>query len=147
MNDKLQNTLALASRVLIAALFVPAGLGKLTGFAGTVQYISSAGVPLPEVAAAIALVVEIVGGLALVAGYRTRAAAAVLAAFTLVASFLFHNFWALPADQQMVVQLLFYKNVAVIGGLLALVAWGAGAWSFDARRTHSPSATLRRQHA
>ena len=147
MNDKLQNGLTLAARVLMAALFLPAGLEKLTGFPGTVQYIASVGLPLPQAAAAIALVVEIVGGIALIVGYRTRVAAAVLAVFTLAASVLFHNFWAAPADQQMVMQLLFTKNIAVVGGLLALVAWGAGAWSVDARHAASPSATLRRQHA
>jgi putative oxidoreductase len=133
MFDKLQNPLSLAGRVLLAALFLPAGFGKLTGFAGTVGYISSVGLPLPQVAAAIALLVEIVGGVALIAGFGTRVAAIVLAVFTLVASFFFHNYWALPADQQMIPQLLFFKNIAVVGGLLTLAAWGAGAWSVDGR--------------
>ena len=92
------------------------------------------GLPLPQVAAAVAVVVEIVGGLALIAGYGTRVAAIVLAAFTLVATFIFHAYWAVPADQQMVQQLMFFKNVAVVGGLLTLAAWGAGAWSVDGRR-------------
>jgi putative oxidoreductase len=134
MFDKLQNPLALAGRLLLAVLFLPAGIGKLTGFAGTVGYISSVGLPMPQVAAALALAVEIVGGVALIAGYGTRLAAIVLAAFTLVASFFFHNYWAVPADQQLVPQLLFFKNIAVVGGLLTLAAWGAGAWSMDARR-------------
>jgi putative oxidoreductase len=134
MLDKLQNPLALAGRLLLAVLFLPAGIGKLTGFAGTVGYISSVGLPMPQVAAALALVVEILGGVALIAGYGTRLAAIVLALFTLVASFFFHNYWALPAEQQMIQQLLFFKNIAVVGGLLTLAAWGAGAWSVDARR-------------
>jgi putative oxidoreductase len=116
------NALNLAGRVLLAALFLPAGIGKLTGFAGTVGYIASVGLPLPAVGAVLALVVEIVGGIALIAGFGTRIAALVLAAFTLVASFFFHAFWAVPADQ------------AVVGGLLALAANGAGGWSLDARR-------------
>ena len=128
------NALNLAGRVLLAALFLPAGISKLTGFAGTVGYISSVGLPLPAVGAALALVVEIVGSLALLAGFGTRIAALVLAAFTLVASFFFHAYWAVPADQAFVVQLLFFKNVAVVGGLLALAANGAGGWSLDARR-------------
>jgi putative oxidoreductase len=134
MFDKLQNPLALAGRLLLALLFLPAGISKLTGFAGTVDYISSVGLPMPQVAAALAVVVEIVGGVALVAGYGTRLAAIVLALFTLVASFFFHAYWALPADQQMIPQLLFFKNIAVVGGLLTLAAWGAGAWSMEARR-------------
>ncbi|HMN66556.1 MAG TPA: DoxX family protein [Burkholderiaceae bacterium] len=134
MFAKLQDPLALAGRLLMAWLFLPAGIGKLTGFAGTVGYISSVGLPMPQLGAVVALVVEIVGGLALIAGFGTRLAAIVLAAFTLVASFFFHAYWAVPADQQLIPQLLFYKNIAVVGGLLTIAAWGAGAWSVDARR-------------
>lgn len=129
-----QNALNLSGRVLLAALFLPAGIGKLTGFAGTVGYIASVGLPLPAVGAVLALLVEIVGSLALVAGFGTRIAALVLGAFTLVASFFFHAYWSLPADKQMMQQLMFFKNVGVTGGLLALAAFGAGAWSLDARR-------------
>ena len=129
-----QNALNLAGRVLLASLFLPAGISKLTDFAGTVGYIASVGLPLPAVGAVLALVVEIAGGLALIAGFGTRIAALVLAAFTLVASFFFHAFWAVPADQALMVQLLFFKNVAVVGGLLAWAANGAGGWSLDARR-------------
>jgi len=134
MFNTLQNPLSLVGRLLLAALFLPAGIGKLTGFSGTVGYISSVGLPLPELAAALALVVEIVGGLALIAGFGTRLAALALGVFTLVASFFFHNYWGVAAEQQFVQQLLFFKNVAVAGGLFTLAALGAGAWSIDARR-------------
>ena len=134
MNQATQNTFSLTARLLLALLFLPAGIGKLTGFEGTVGYIASAGLPLPEAGAVFALTIEIVGGLALIAGFGTRFAALVLAVFTLAASYFFHNYWTLPADQQFVQQLLFFKNVAVTGGLLSLVAFGAGGWSLDARR-------------
>jgi putative oxidoreductase len=134
MNKTSLNALDLAGRLLLVALFLPAGIGKLTGFAGTVGYISSVGLPLPSVAAALAAVVEIGGGLALLLGFGTRLAALALAAFTLVASFFFHAYWAVPADQAFVQQLMFFKNVAVTGGLLVLAAHGAGAWSVDARK-------------
>ncbi len=134
MNKTSSNALDLAGRLLLVALFLPAGIGKLTGFAGTVGYISSVGLPLPSVAAALAAVVEIGGGLALLFGYGTRLAALALAAFTLVASFFFHAYWAVPADQAFMQQLLFFKNIAVTGGLLAFAAHGAGAWSVDARK-------------
>lgn len=134
MSNSLQNSLNLAARLLMVTLFLPAGIGKLTGFAGTVGYISSVGLPLPTLAAATALIVEIVGSLALLAGFGTRIAALVLAAFTLVASFFFHAYWAVPADQAFVTQLLFFKNIAVVGGLLAIAANGAGVWSLDSRR-------------
>lgn len=134
MSTSIQNTLNLAARLLMVVLFLPAGIGKLTGFAGTVGYISSVGLPLPTLAAAVALIVEIVGSLALLAGFGTRIAALVLAAFTLVASFFFHAYWGAPADQAFMQQLLFFKNIAVVGGLLAIAANGAGAWSLDSRR-------------
>ena len=133
-SEPLQDALALAGRLLMAWIFLPAGIGKVTGFSGTVGYIASVGLPMPQAGAAVALVVEIVGGLALIAGFGTRIAALALAAFTLAASFFFHAYWAVPADQQMMQQLLFDKNIAIVGGLLVLAAFGAGAWSLDARR-------------
>lgn len=135
MLTSLQNPLALASRLLLAALFLPAGISKLTGFAGTVGYISSVGLPMPTVAAALAAAVEVLGGLALIFGFGTRFAALALALFTLVASFFFHGYWNLPAEQQMMQQLMFFKNMGVTGGLLALAAFGAGGWSVDARQS------------
>lgn len=134
MFNTLQNPLSLAGRLLIAALFLPAGIGKVAGFAGTVGYISSVGLPLPQLAAVIAIVVEVGGGLALIAGFGTRLVALALAVFTLAASVSFHAYWAVPAEQQFMQQLLFFKNIGVVGGLLTLAAWGAGAWSVDARR-------------
>lgn len=135
MSTPIQNALNLAARLLFVVMFLPAGIGKLTGFAGTVGYIASVGLPLPSLGAALALVVEIAGSLALLAGFGTRIAAIVLAGFTLVASFFFHAYWAAPAEQAFVVQLLFFKNIAIVGGLLAIAANGAGGWSVDARRS------------
>ena len=132
--NALQNPLALLARLLLAALFLPAGIGKISGFAGTAGYIGSVGLPMPEVGAAIAIAVEVLGGIALILGLGTRWAALALAVFTLVASFFFHAYWALPAEQQMMQQLMFMKNIGVVGGLLALAAFGAGAFSLDARR-------------
>jgi len=134
MFERLQDPLALVARILLALMFVLAGFGKLTGFEGTVGYIASKGLPLPQVGAVLALVVELVGGVALIAGWQARWAAAALAVFTLAASLVFHNFWAVPADQAMVQNLMFMKNIAVIGGLLAISAFGAGAFSLDAKR-------------
>jgi len=135
MSASLQNSFALASRLLFVLLFLPAGWGKLTGFSGTVGYIASVGLPLPSVGAAIALVVELGGALALLVGFQTRIAAVILAVFTVAASVFFHNFWAMPAEQAFMQQLIFFKNFAIVGGLLALAAHGAGQWSLDARRT------------
>lgn len=124
----------LAARLLMVALFLPAGLNKITGFEGTVGYIVSVGLPLATVGAVVAIVVEVGASLALLTGFATRWAALALALFTLGASVFFHNYWAMPAEQQFVQQLMFFKNLGVVGGLLALAAAGAGAWSLDARR-------------
>ncbi len=129
--NALQNPLALVGRILLAWFFIPAGWAKLTGFAGTVGYAASAGMPMPEAGVAVGLAIELLGGLALLLGLGTRYAAAILAIFTLAASFIFHAYWAVPAEAVMVTKLLFSKNIAVVGGLLAFAAFGAGAWSID----------------
>ncbi len=133
-NSLLSNTLNLVGRLALAALFLPASLSKVTGFEGTVGYISSVGLPLASLAAVLAIVVEVGGGLALIAGYRVRIAALALAAFTLVATLAFHAFWSVPADQAFVQQLMFFKNLGVIGGLLGLASQASAGWTLDARR-------------
>ena len=122
------------ARILLALMFVLAGFGKLTGLEGTAGYIASKGLPAPMLLAVAAGVVELVAGVLLIIGWQARWAALALAAFTVVASVIFHNFWAMPAAQQMTQQLMFMKNIAVVGGLLLVFAFGAGSLSLDARR-------------
>lgn len=129
----LQSPLALLGRILLAFLFVPAGFGKLAGFSGSVGYATAMGLPLPTLGVAAALVIELVGGLMLLVGFGTRIAALALALFTVVAAIFFHAYWALPADQAMMQQLMFNKNMGITGGLLAFAAFGAGSWSVDGR--------------
>jgi putative oxidoreductase len=121
-----ENMTDLAGRGLIAAIFLIAGIGKISGYAGTQGYMQTMGVPGALLPLVIAL--EILGAIAVIAGYRTRLVAAALAAFTLAAAFLFHG----GADQMQ--RIMFLKNLAVAGGFLFLVARGAGDWSLDARR-------------
>ena len=128
----------LVGRILIAALFLIAGLGKIGGYAGTQAYMQSMGVPGALLPLVIAL--EVLGAIAIIVGYRTRLVAAALAVFSLVSGFIFHS----GADQMQ--QILFMKNIAIAGGFLFLVARGAGDWSLDARtaaRT-APGELLRR---
>ena len=134
MFTSLQNPLALIGRALLAGLFIPAGFSKLTGFAGTVGYIASKGVSMPELAAAAGVGVELGLGLLLLVGFQTRWAALGIALFTLVISCIFHNFWGVPAEQVMAQSQQFFKNMAIVGGLLTVAAWGAGAWSVDGAR-------------
>jgi len=126
--------LALAGRLLLAYVFVPAGWGKLVGFAATVGYIASKGVPLPELCAAVAVAAELGLGLALLFGFKTRWAALGLAIFVAVITPIFHGYWAVPEAQAMMQKLNFDKNLGIIGGLLALSAFGAGRLSFDGGR-------------
>jgi putative oxidoreductase len=122
------------ARILLALMFVLAGFGKLTGLEGTAGYIASKGLPAPMLLAVATGVLELVAGVLLIIGWQARWAALALAGFTVVASVLFHNYWAMPAEQQRMQQLMFMKNLAVTGGLLFVFAFGAGALSLDARR-------------
>jgi putative oxidoreductase len=128
------NLAALIGRILLALMFLLAGIGKIgAGFAGTVGYIGSVGLPLPQALAVGTIVLEIVAALLLIVGWKTRWAALALALFTVAAAVLFHNYWAMPADKQMMQQIMFMKNLAVVGGLLMLAVAGPGAWSVDRR--------------
>lgn len=128
-----QDALALIGRVVIAYLFIPSGFSKLMGFSGTVGYIASQGIPLPEVCAAIAIVAELGLGLMLLFGWKTRWAALGMAIFVAVITPIFHNYWAVPEAQVMMQKLNFLKNLAIVGGLLAFAAFGAGRFSIDGR--------------
>ena len=129
-----QSVLNLIGRLLIVALFLPAGLAKLAGFEGTLGYFASLGIPAPTFALAATIVIEIVGSIALLVGFQTRLVATILAIFTLLAAVTGHAFWAAPADAVFIAQLLFFKNIAVMGGLLVLASAGAGNFSIDGRK-------------
>jgi putative oxidoreductase len=125
----LDASIAAAGRIFLAALFLISGLSKLAAFGPTTAYIASAGLPFPVLAYAATLVIEIGGALLLIAGFQARFVAAALAFFTLAAAIFFHNDFA---DQNQTIH--FLKNVAIAGGLLQVVAAGAGRFSLDARR-------------
>jgi putative oxidoreductase len=129
-----QDFLALLGRALLALLFIPAGWSKIAGFAGVAGYIASKGVPLPEVCAAIAIAAELGLGLLLLVGFQARWSALALALFVAVITPIFHNFWAMPEAQVMMQKQAFFKNIAVVGGLLVVAAFGAGRFSLDGRR-------------
>jgi putative oxidoreductase len=128
--------LSLVGRVLIGLPFAMSGLGKLASYGATTAYIAHAGLPVPPLAYAIAVLVELGGGLLLVAGYQARSVALALAVFSLAAAVSFHNNFA---DQNQMIH--FLKNVMMAGGLLQIAAFGAGALSLDhrfARRATTP---------
>ena len=116
-------------RLMISTLFLLAGLSKIAAPAMTIGYIQSVGLPLPSVAFALAAFTEIVGGILLVLGYRTRIVAGVLFVFTLATAAFFHNHFG---DQNQFIH--FFKNVAIAGGLLHVMAFGGGRLSLDGHR-------------
>ncbi len=118
---------SVVARVLLAQIFLLAGMSKITAYAGTQGYMESVGVPgmlLPLV-----ILLEVGGGLALVAGWQTRWASYALAGFTIISAIIFHN--NLGDQMQMI---MFMKNFAIAGGLLLLAEHGAGAFSLDNRK-------------
>jgi len=125
---------ALIGRILLVLMFLMSGLSKFAGLEGTAGYIASKGLPMPQVLAILAAVVEVVAALMVIVGWRARWGALALIVFTVLASFLFHNFWAMPEAQKMMEQQAFMKNMAAIGGLLLVFAFGPGPLSLDARR-------------
>lgn len=115
---------ALVGRLLLACLFLLSGIGKLSAPTATIAYIGSSGMPLPMVGYAIAVAIEIGGGVALVTGFKARYAAAALAVFSLSTGFAFHHSLG---DQNQFIH--FWKNVAITGGMLQVVAFGPGRFA------------------
>ena len=115
-------------RVLLAAIFLWSGFDKLMAPAMTIGYIAHVGLPVPPAAYVVSVIVELLGGIALLVGFQTRVVATVLAVYCLVTAFAVHGFGTF-ADQ---VQAM--KNIAMTGGFLFVIAHGAGAWSIDAMR-------------
>jgi len=121
----------LVGRILLALIFIISGFGKIMGFDATLGYIRSAGLPFAQLSAIAAIVVELGGGILLVVGWKARWAAAALFLFVLVAALYFHAFWASPPDQAMMQQIQFLKNLAIMGGMLYIMAYGSGPYSVD----------------
>jgi putative oxidoreductase len=120
--------LPFAGRVLIGLPFAMSGLSKLAAYGATTQMIAAVGLPVPPLAFAVAVAVELGGGLLLIAGWQTRLVALALAVFAVATALSFHSNFA---DQNQMIH--FLKNVMLAGGLLQIVAFGAGALSLDSR--------------
>jgi len=124
----------LGGRILLAILFVVSGFNKITGFENTVGYIASKGLPLPQLGAVIAIVVELSTGILLIIGWQARWAATVLFLFLIPTTFIFHNFWSVPLAQKPMQTIQFMKNLCIMGGVLYIMAFGAGPLSIDNRK-------------
>lgn len=122
---------ALAGRILLAVIFVLSGYGKVGSFAATAGAMAGKGLPMVDVLLVLTILIELGGGLAIIVGYKTRWVALAIIVFTVVATVVFHNFWAVPAEQVMQQQTHFLKNLSIIGGLLVLFAFGPGRYAVD----------------
>jgi putative oxidoreductase len=129
--DQRRDTILLVGRVLLMVLFVMFGWTKLTGFSATEAYMATTGAPVPVAAAAIAVVMELAVGLAIVVGVFTRPLALLLALYTLGTALIGHHYWTQTGMEQYVNMVNFYKNVSIIGGLLLLAVSGPGRYSID----------------
>jgi putative oxidoreductase len=130
MNGNLQNLSMLAGRILLSAIFIISGFGKVTGFEGTAGYMASAGLPFVNILLVLTIAVELGGGILLAVGWKARWVALAIFLFLIPVTLIFHSSGADPAQaQQQMTQAL--KNFAIMGGMLYVFAFGPGAWSLD----------------
>jgi putative oxidoreductase len=131
-DENCRDMTALVARVLLVTLFLLSGFDNITGFAGTAAYIASKGLPLPVLGVALAITVEVGASLLVLLGWRARAAALGIGVFSLAAGLLFHAYWAdVDAAARSDNFINFWKNVAITGGFLMVVAFGPGRFSVD----------------
>ncbi len=135
MNPSNQSLVALFGRIFVAAIFVLSGMNKMGDFAGTTAMMMAVGLPMAELLLVMTILIEVIGGMMLVLGWQTRVAALLLLLFMIPVTLVFHNPWAIAESavvQQQMIHLL--KNLAIMGGLMNLLAFGPGAYSMEARQ-------------
>nr|WP_261504267.1 DoxX family protein [Burkholderia multivorans] len=126
-----QRDVLLLARILLVILFVMFGWKKIVDFSGTIAFMGTEGAPAPIVSAAIAVVMELVVGIAILVGFQTRPLALLLALYTIGTALIGHRYWTMTGGEQINNMIHFYKNIAISGGLLALCAAGPGRFSID----------------
>jgi putative oxidoreductase len=133
MTNSSNGIVPLFGRIFMAVVFLISGLFKVAGYGQSVGYAATKGLPLAGVAIGCAAAVEILGGLAVLVGFKVRIAAWLLFLYLIPTTLVFHNFWTLGGFERQDNMSHFLKNLAIMGGLLLLAANGAGAYSLDAR--------------
>jgi|ERR1700722_7369657 putative oxidoreductase len=129
--ETVKNPLLLISRILMMLLFIDFGWQKLLHYSATVGYFAHQGVPLPDVATPIAVVMELGVGAAIVLGLFVRPLAILLAIYTLATGFLGHPFWSMAGADRLAAEINFFKNISIMSGLFLLYITGAGRFSLD----------------
>ena len=123
----------LLGRVLLSLIFLLSGINKISAFAGTAGWMTSKGLPMAEVLLAVTIVIEVGAAIMIMIGWKARLGALALLLWMVPVTFIFHNFWAMPADQQQIQMIMFLKNLAMMGGMLLIMASGSGPLSVDKR--------------
>ena len=131
--DSQRDVIILLARILLMILFVMSGWSKLTGFDGTVDYLTSLGAPMPMVAAAVAVIMEFFVAILLILGFYTRPLAFLFALFVIGTAVSGHPFWTMVDPARAANSVQFFKNLSICGGLLLLSVTGAGRFSVDGR--------------
>lgn len=131
---------ALAGRILLALIFVLAGYKQIWTTTAMVTIMASHGIPLPDILAYGAIVLELIGGLMLMAGLYARWVAGAFCLYTLALALIFHAYWAPPPAAARVEHGFFFGHLSMMGGMLMIVALGAGSWSLDALRRRDAGA-------
>jgi len=131
MDPNYANPTLFLGRVFLALLFVVSGIGKITGYAGTAAVMASKGLPMVDILLPLTIAVELGGGLLPALGWKARWAAAALFLFLIPTTLIFHQFWGIDPKLVQMQKIHFLKNVAIMGGMLMVLATGAGAWSID----------------
>jgi putative oxidoreductase len=134
MSNSSTSIVSLFGRILLSIVFILGGIGKITGFSFEESMVAAKHLPLPAVALGIALVIELLGGLLILIGLWTRFTAWILFLYLIPTTLLFHNFWTMQGMDRIDTMIHFEKNLAIMGGLLVLAAFGAGAYSVDSSR-------------
>ena len=132
-SEKIRDEVLLVARILLAALFFRFGWSKLLDYSGTVAFMSHDGLPVPQLAALIAIVMEFFGSIAIILGVFTRPLAILFVLYTLATALTGHHFWTMTGADRMGAMINFYKNLSIMGGFLLLYVQGAGRYSIDAR--------------
>ncbi|RLA43139.1 MAG: DoxX family protein [Gammaproteobacteria bacterium] len=133
--DAVQQIAPLFGRILIAAIFIPAGFSKITGFAGVSGYMAAKGLPMPDLLLVLTIIIELGGGIMILIGWRATEAALVIALFLVPVTIIFHGFWGLEEIQKEVQMRMFMKNVGIMGGLLCIAGLGSGPLSLGGNKT------------
>jgi putative oxidoreductase len=131
MSKSSEKILNIVGRVLLSLIFLMSAFGKLTNWSGTVEYMASKELPAIPVLLIAAILFEGLGGLSVLTGFKARLGALALVVFLLIVTPIFHNFWAYTGQEQQAQMINFLKNVAILGGLLTVVARGPGPGSLD----------------